>query len=78
MAADFENPSDSDPPETGLQHMLLLMEQEIARLQEELELIRAGDHPQRRALILDRVSRIDERQSALEQLQAAVSDARTH
>jgi len=37
--------------------------------------IKAGSHPRRRAMIIDHVSRIDERQDALDKLRA--SDARS-
>ena len=58
----------------GLQAAIRLCEQELLRLQEELEVIRSSDHPERRTLILGHVNRIDERQDALEELRAAIED----
>ncbi len=58
----------------GLQAAIRLCEQELLRLQEELEVIRSSDHPERRTLILGHVNRIDERQDALEALRAAIED----
>ena len=58
----------------GLQAAIRLCEQELLRLQEELEVIRSSDHPERRMLILGHVNRIDERQDALEALRASVED----
>jgi len=56
---------------SGVGSAAALWEQEIERLKEQLELIKAGAHPQRRAMIADHVSRIDERQDALDKLREA-------
>lgn len=50
------------------QQMIELMEAEIERLKVALELARSGHAPNRRSLIKHHVSRIDERQDALEKL----------
>ena len=55
--------------------MVRLMEAEIERLQAELAAVRAGTHPQRRTLIVDRVQRLDERQDALARLQTLIAEA---
>lgn len=68
MSSDIDNPKSDDAHGAGLRQMIQLMEREIRRLQEELETIKASNHPQRRTLILDRVQRIDERQTALDGL----------
>lgn len=58
-----------------MRQMVGLLEAEIARLQEELVAVRAGNHEQRRTMIVDRVARLDERQEALSQLQASILKA---
>lgn len=55
--------------------MLGLLEDEIARLQQELAAVRAGDHEQRRVLIVNLVARLDERQDALGRLQELIRQA---
>jgi len=71
-------PSNSNDqlPGPGLEPAIVLCEQEIERLKAQLEVIKAGEHPRRRAMISDHVSRIDERQDALEKLQASVTDGK--
>ena len=56
---------------SGIESAIALWEREIARLKEQLEVIKAGEHPQRRAMIVDHVSRIDERQDALDRLRGS-------
>ena len=72
MSTDTEKPNRSAMVGPGLQQMLQLLENEIARLQEELAALRSSDHPQRRALVQDRVARIDERQMTLDSLKASM------
>jgi len=61
----------------GMAHMVALMEAELERLQANLELIRASDAPNRRALIRQHVTRIDERYNALQDLLALRDAAQT-
>ena len=61
---------DKDPG-SGVTSAIALWEREIERLKEQLEVIKAGEHPQRRAMISDHVSRIDERQDALDRLRGS-------
>ena len=69
MTNDSEIGADQAQPGAGTQQMIELMEAEIERLKVALELARAGSSPNRRAMIKNHVSRIDERQDALEKLQ---------
>jgi len=57
--------------------MVALMEAELERLKANLELIRASDAPNRRALIKQHVTRIDERYNALQDLIALRDAAQT-
>ena len=54
--------------------MIALMEAELERLKVNLEAIRASEAPNRRTLIKQHVSRIDERYNALQDL-VALRDA---
>lgn len=59
----------------GTEQMIRLMKAEIERLKANLALARVSDAPNRRTLIKQHVARIDERQDALESLQALRSEA---
>jgi len=61
----------------GMVRMVALMEAELERLKANLELIRASDAPNRRALIKQHVTRIDERYNALQDLIALRDAAQT-
>lgn len=75
MSGDPDSDAIAGASHPGIKEMQRLLEEEIARLREELALVRAGDHPQRRTLIVDRVARLDERQDALARLEALITDA---
>lgn len=68
MTDDSEISGDREQVGAGIQQMIGLMEAEIERLKVSLELARAGGAPNRRELIMHHVSRIDERQDALDKL----------
>jgi len=54
----------------SLDDVISLLEREIRRLRESLETYRLSDHPERSEIIRWHVRTLDERQDALEQLQA--------
>jgi len=54
----------------SLDDVISLLEREIRRLRESLETYRLSDHPERNEIIRWHVRTLDERQDALEQLQA--------
>lgn len=54
----------------SLDDVIALLEREIRRLRESLETYRLSDHPERNEIIRWHVRTLDERQDALEQLQA--------
>jgi len=64
------NSNDKDSG-SALRSATALLEQELERLKAELEVIQAGNHPQRRTMIIDHVNRIDERQDALDKLRVS-------
>ena len=63
--------ANDETPGSGLNSAIALWEREIERLKLQLEVIKASDDPQRRTMIIDYVSRIDERQDALDKLRVA-------
>lgn len=70
MTDDSEISGDREQFGAGIQQMIGLMEAEIERLKVSLELARAGGAPNQRELIKHHVSRIDERQEALDKLRS--------
>jgi len=71
MANDSKTPNSEQASNApGTAQMIELMENEVERLKANLELIRASDAPNRRALIKQHVDWIDERSDALEDLRA--------
>lgn len=56
----------------SLMDVIELLQREIARLRESLEAYRLSDHPERQRLIRYHVRSLDERQDALEKVQAAM------
>jgi len=73
MSTDSKN----QPTAPGLASAIALCAEEIERLKVELELIRSGDHPERRAMMIDRVTRIDERQDALDKMRASAAETKS-
>lgn len=65
---------DDDTLNSSLGDVITLLEREVERLRESLELFRLSNHPDRQAIIRWHVQALDQRQDALDEMKSLLQN----